>query len=335
MTAKIYDVTVPGRFLLDEYGWQGANWIIAAIILHGVACGLIFRPLEQNRPRRKRHESDPEGPIDHGYIFDKTLETKQRTRLETHHSLDGVLITRDNRFVRNPEEIDRIMMMSANNRAPVANPELAPLNPTDVTRNDKNGSVPNLNGSAGGTQKQNGVSDTPEVVISNSSFDLTPKEESKPKHKQLMRIISTDSPKMPPRKRTTSRDVDIGASGDALTASKMSLRKRQHEVARPMYRADIFYSGSVRNLREYSASGNMEEYVASVTSIPQVPDDEDPDSCRAKCMPALSVLRSMLDFSLLKSPTFSVLCLASVLAMTGDPPHPLSLPSVAGALCKT
>jgi len=33
------------RALLDNYGWRGANKIIAGIILHGVAAGLVYRPL--------------------------------------------------------------------------------------------------------------------------------------------------------------------------------------------------------------------------------------------------------------------------------------------------
>ena len=224
-------------------------------------------------------------------------------------------------MIRNAEEVDRIINLSSLKQAPATN-DFEPLEPIESASDHSlaNGSVPCLvNGNAAGAQKQ------AEVVKSNSSFELTPKEEAKPKHKQLMRLISTDSPRSP-RKRTSSRDINDGSSAEALTASKMSLHKRKHEAARPMYRADIFYSGSVQNLREYSASGNMQEYVQSVTSIPAIPDDADPDSCRAKCMPALSVLRSMLDFSLLKSPTFSVLCLASVLAMTGEH-DPLSLPA--------
>jgi MCP family monocarboxylic acid transporter-like MFS transporter 14 len=35
-----------GTFLVDEYGWKGANIIIGALILNGIVFGAIFRPLE-------------------------------------------------------------------------------------------------------------------------------------------------------------------------------------------------------------------------------------------------------------------------------------------------
>jgi len=35
-----------GSYLVEEYGWKGANIIIGAIILNGVVFGAIFRPLE-------------------------------------------------------------------------------------------------------------------------------------------------------------------------------------------------------------------------------------------------------------------------------------------------
>ena len=37
-----------GSYLVEEYGWKGANVIIGAIILNGVVFGAIFRPLEVN-----------------------------------------------------------------------------------------------------------------------------------------------------------------------------------------------------------------------------------------------------------------------------------------------
>jgi predicted MFS family arabinose efflux permease len=38
-----------GTFLVDEFGWKGANIIFGALILNGVVFGAIFRPLEVAR----------------------------------------------------------------------------------------------------------------------------------------------------------------------------------------------------------------------------------------------------------------------------------------------
>ena len=41
-----------------------------------------------------------------------------------------------------------------------------------------------------------------------------------------------------------------------------------HNLARPLYRKDIFYSGSVLNVHHEKPDMSIKSYVASVTSIP-------------------------------------------------------------------
>ena len=81
---------------------------------------------------------------------------------------------------------------------------------------------------------------------------------------------------------------------------------------------DIFNTGSVTSLPEYKSTQDIDSYVKSYTSIPDIHVPEDPNSCAAKCDPLVHVLKQMLDFSLMKSTTFVILCTASVLAMTGQ-----------------
>ena len=319
-TVYVFCAHLPGSLfvptaaiLLRTYGWKGSIWIISGIILNGVACGLVFRPLELNRVKRKRHESDPKEPIQKGIIMTKIIEQKKRHRQESHRSLDGALITSDNELIRNKEEVERIM----NNYERQTGAQLQPVAEQleEATVDAANASTPNLNGSTGVRGPQVS-SNTGSDVLSKSSLELSTAQ-SKPMHKQLMRLKSVENGT---RQRSTSLNFDSSErtatqSNDALHASRENIRQR--EALRPMNRADIFYSGSVTNIPEYTASGNMQNYVHSFVSIPDVPDDADPDSCSTKCMPLVSVLKSMLDFSLLKSPTFSLLCVASVLAMTG------------------
>lgn len=53
-----------------------------------------------------------------------------------------------------------------------------------------------------------------------------------------------------------------------------STRSHQAPVTGPMYRKDIFYSGSLINIPQYRSNPNL--YVASITSLPDVvPDDQD------------------------------------------------------------
>ncbi len=44
------------KFLIDEYGWQGAQWIVCAIVLNGLVLGAVYRPItftDLERVRRK------------------------------------------------------------------------------------------------------------------------------------------------------------------------------------------------------------------------------------------------------------------------------------------
>ena len=53
----------------------------------------------------------------------------------------------------------------------------------------------------------------------------------------------------------------------------MSNRK---DLARPLYRKDIFYSGSIVNLPQYRQSkADIRTYMASVTTIPREDSDEE------------------------------------------------------------
>jgi len=80
---------------------KGANLITGAIILNGVACGMIYRPLEATR-RKVDLAADKgrEANVPRSVIFRKIIEDKRRRRTTSTGSLDGTMITGDNRVVR-------------------------------------------------------------------------------------------------------------------------------------------------------------------------------------------------------------------------------------------
>ena len=44
------------KFLIDQYAWQGAQWIVSAIVLNGLVLGAVYRPLtfdDLERVRKK------------------------------------------------------------------------------------------------------------------------------------------------------------------------------------------------------------------------------------------------------------------------------------------
>jgi MCP family monocarboxylic acid transporter-like MFS transporter 14 len=87
-------------------------------------------------------------------------------------------------------------------------------------------------------------------------------------------------------------------------------------VARPIYRQDIFYTGSVTNISEYKNQPDHETYIRSHTSLPQIEESEK-QTCGGRLAPVINIIKEMFGVALLKSVMFQVVCLSSFLAMLG------------------
>ena len=120
---------------------------------------------------------------------------------------------------------------------------------------------------------------------------------------------------------------DILAKAKAQHAQKRtSLKVDGHDAqdySRPMYRKDIFYSGSVYNVAEYQQSHqDVTTYIRSMTSIP---DEVEPAKQRAlwrvcgRCCPKVitDVFKQMLDVSIFRDPVFIIACLANMVGFLG------------------
>lgn len=110
-------------------------------------------------------------------------------------------------------------------------------------------------------------------------------------------------------------------------ASKTSLTTKT-QMVRPMSRKDIFYSGSVTNLKEYQSQKSLTDYRNSVVSltrfekehrndVPRYQDIESSHSDPCPCLPPAfkAALASMLDVSLLKDPAFMLIGISNLFGM--------------------
>ncbi|XP_045207405.1 monocarboxylate transporter 13-like isoform X3 [Mercenaria mercenaria] len=113
-----------------------------------------------------------------------------------------------------------------------------------------------------------------------------------------------------------SKDSDIARLGHSLFLDAEP-RSRKHakgrHVLRPLERKDIFYSGSVQNLPEYTAAANEEMFVRSMLKL----DHSDTSSTKSTKISWLKLFSNTFDFSLLKSPTFVLYGLSCFLCMIG------------------
>ncbi|KAK6168443.1 hypothetical protein SNE40_020974 [Patella caerulea] len=110
---------------------------------------------------------------------------------------------------------------------------------------------------------------------------------------------------------------------DRTFISDANIHKIKDELARPMYRKDIFYSGSIMNIPQFTRSQHdMKTYIKSVTSIPgDMVDGEVPESHSflCKCLPpsARDAMEQMLNVSILKNVPFLLICFGNIMAMIG------------------
>ncbi|XP_022323778.2 monocarboxylate transporter 14-like [Crassostrea virginica] len=100
--------------------------------------------------------------------------------------------------------------------------------------------------------------------------------------------------------------------------SQHNIEKKDY--ARPLYRKDIFYSGSTLKIPEYTSQPDMRSYITSITTIPgelQIPPSSIWDHCTCLPKSIADTLRDMLDFSILKDISFVLICIGNLFAMVG------------------
>lgn len=95
-------------------------------------------------------------------------------------------------------------------------------------------------------------------------------------------------------------------------------RNTMTDVTRPLYRDDIFFSASLNRLPQYTSRTSV-AYNLSVTRMPTRNDIEEEKSNECKvCSEAVKrTLVTMLDFKLLKSPSFLLLAIGGAFTMMG------------------
>lgn len=112
------------------------------------------------------------------------------------------------------------------------------------------------------------------------------------------------------RQRTTSEsEGGVRSRRGTLTSG---------DAARPLYRDDIFFGGSLARLPQYTSRTSV-GWTMSVTHIPTQNDidEEKKSSCKICPESMRRTVATMLDLSLLKSPSFVLLALSGGFTMMG------------------
>lgn len=144
---------------------------------------------------------------------------------------------------------------------------------------------------------------TAHVAIQDNTFSapfLPDSERLKTGRKSHLIDIEKLRPMRLPRRRTISES------------------KKEEEIFRPLYREDIFFGASLNRLPQYTSQTSV-GYNLSVTKSPTKNDIEEEKKGTCKLCPEAfkRVLSTMLDFSLLKSPSFLILAVGGFFTMMG------------------
>lgn len=118
----------------------------------------------------------------------------------------------------------------------------------------------------------------------------------------------------------TGRRHTVSGRRPGMDSQTNSRRGSRQDVSRPMYRDDIFFSGSLAKLPQYRSQTSI-GYHMSVTHIPTRQDIEEEDEQSSVCRICPEAVRrtlgTMLDVSLLKDYSFILLALSGFFTMMG------------------
>lgn len=117
----------------------------------------------------------------------------------------------------------------------------------------------------------------------------------------------------------TGRRHTVSGRRPGTDSQTNSRRGSRHDVSRPMYRDDIFFSGSLAKLPQYRSQTSI-GYHMSVTHMPTRQDIEEEDQglkCKMCPEAVRRTLSTMLDVSLLKDYSFILLAFSGFFTMMG------------------
>ncbi|XP_054717390.1 monocarboxylate transporter 12-B-like [Uloborus diversus] len=327
------------QLLLDSYDWKGALLILAGLALNCAVFGALMQPLEA-RPTAQASKSM------NG--VQKSSDNKEK--------LEGdILIIKDGPLkvphintepgVQSTLNLDQVSRIEPNlfgsfcywcpNIEPKSSSLLSALTPeehlrcsVDAVQRLNPDASPHADGSSLGALVDDKTSKPIAIKISHSHINV---KELQRRFTMPAAMPASTFALAPSSNNNATPLLQGGPRGESWSAARRQQRRlsSRKDVVRPLYRKDIFYSGSIVNLPQYRQSkADIRSYMQSVTTIPQDESDDEVEttmSLKKRCPkwcpklpPSMKhTLREALDFSLLKEPVFLLMCLANVLGMMG------------------
>ena len=333
-----------GGMLVETFDWKTAMLIIAAVVLVSVLCGLLMVPLEPPKHRRKPRAKN---------VLDRFLERCRRSTASRRHDsissnaaykvqmVQQVKLAREQRLRNDDSESEMGSMPIAPHRVdwsePATNGDIgkATTLPRIVVGGDTVVEPEAEDAGISVSPSKERVANTAPVryaLPSHMVAEMMNGGDSAHLNRSLPNVLANGVTSLGDSDGPDPNDVIKSRSTNELGANGVHKHEHEHlhhrrpkgilkeDYARPLYRKDIFYSGSVMHITEFRSQPDVRSYVRSITSIPRDNEPEQ-ESIIWRCLRvpkvAKHVLQDMLDLSLFKNPIFIVVCLGNVFGMIG------------------
>lgn len=328
------------QMLIDTYGWRGMLLIQAGIILHCGAASGLFRPLQPKKKRRQKNSDAANNcdenlqpgttnkgglkqmlsglchrpkPLLHRINDARQMQWQSQTSFESiplnddqHQVVDGnknegVAIDANHRKIANGGTVHASELTDNNN---CGGPTMQEQQQLGVVHHVPNDEVVDNSCAANGDVCVNEVTQVTRMangtVVTVESNDISKK------------VVS----RSPVQRTTSPGNKPFGSLRSRRSKDKCRSplpKPRAEDLARPFYRQDIFFSGSIDRIPEFSKASPAEKLNPNI--IEEEVDNGSPKGC---CDSRVAqIFKEMVDFSLLKSPTFSLMCVAGFMTFMG------------------
>ncbi|XP_073969240.1 monocarboxylate transporter 5 isoform X2 [Rhodnius prolixus] len=323
--------------LINHFSWRGALLIQAGVVLTCVLFSALYRPLK---------------PIHVSVSNAETEETEEKTQLPL---LQRIKVARDQLrkadstvSIENevgitavqPTDLNKFLKANNNITYPTAAEVLhASSNETLSKSQDSLKMKEYLMNKDNKAKSEKRVSITacPEISIKidkNHSDDCENLKEYEVDDELLSEhnndeVFNTSKKQ---NKSATSTILGSDVRRDSITikyrprtTSDSSYRSRRNTLTkieagvRPLYRDDIFFQASLNRLPQFKSHGSGLDYTMSVTRLPTSKDVQEEEEAKCQLCPEAvrRTLATMLDMSLLRSPTFILFASAGFFTMMG------------------
>ncbi|XP_058455103.1 monocarboxylate transporter 2 isoform X4 [Malaya genurostris] len=339
------------NMLLENFDWKNSTLILAGLILNCAVFGAMMRPLtypkeDKVKPLMQRMYEEKRMQMERGSIGgsyfmvqlpDGTMEKRLKASLNADPGVHSSLA------------LDQLAAQQSGMHAVATLPTIA-----ESKVHEQNGSS---NSSSESSQIEikkplqrkrttNSESDTNEYGANklprnasqpafSSHQSGIPKNGSVPTFNRVRKHSAGERFKPSLAAIKASSRGDVGSNGDddtSMFTSKASLKVDRPTMVRPLSRKDIFYSGSVTNLKEFQSQKSLTNYRNSVVSLTKFEREhrsdvrmdvekgaEQYDLCPCLVLPESfkNALGAMMDMSLLKDPVFMMIGISNVFGMAG------------------